>query len=599
MLVEVYSGTRPGRPLTLLLVTAAALCGALGLAFVQVRAKGALAPERRLRDTPLLFRPPAAWIADAEMPGEFYLPLHEGEQGAVGIERRVRFDYRRLPTFVPPERIIVSLDVGGREWARSSDPRPTRLAGLPAVQVRRKKLVPFHGRPLGVETVLRVACSPRGDVVLLEYTPLTDFTFADQDLIEDLARAARLDRGLAPVPAAEALARAGIRWDAPVDTVFHNPELDGVAGMLAYGALERMPRYALAAYRTWLPDERRPRDLLREFAAERWQVPADTFPIDEESRGEGGRVAWMHNIGTRSTNDPAVTSVGVLARGEQALLLLVYADEEVAAAADRAARDALQQMQLDDAAAVDIAGGLTRGAEFVEKLRKGGARPWWGALETRHYFRTDPVQGGPAFKRVHTGLGQNAADGHEGYEKLVRVQRAGFRGPFAPSQAATWRIDGAAEGYTHRWLLDYGPLDRSRALDVTETREAGSRNVTRRLRLDNRTLTRRFECGPAFMPPPVETVMLQYAAGRPAGGWWVYEVSAPASEGTHYVVVRSLGQDAQGRNVVLYQEDFAPGGIRFVYDEEDLVQIQTASGVEFERIADSTGESIPGLAGGL
>src|SRR5512140_2146919 len=99
MLFEVYTGAKPGRPRLLLFVTAGLLAGALGLAWLQVRAGHTLGPEARVGDTPLWVRLPKGWRADPEHPQRYILSSGGGAREI--FERSLRIDFVRLSDFEP------------------------------------------------------------------------------------------------------------------------------------------------------------------------------------------------------------------------------------------------------------------------------------------------------------------------------------------------------------------------------------------------------------------------------------------------------------------------------------------------------------------
>lgn len=591
MLVEVHTGTRPGRPVVLLIVAVLALVGSLGVAFMQVRGKRALGPEARVGDTPLFVRPPARWTASKERVGEYYLSLHADDELSHGatIERRVRFTYNRRPSFIPPEQIIQAMDRSWREPGRSFDPTPAMIAGLPAVEVRRLKRTPFRGEVQLVETVLRVACSPLGDEISVEYTPYVKFTSGDLDLMDELCSVARLETGRAPIPAADALKRVGIKLQLPGDTIVTGSEFADAGGIYVVGETKGLPRYAIGVFRTWLPNGRRPIQLVREFAAERWRSAPSGLPVQESRRPDGASIAWIRNAGPRSVPDD-VCSVGVVSGDtDQAALVMAFSDSASADEADAAARALAEQLEFGESPLPDLATATTAAAELIGQMQTGMlATGWWGRASEEYFFGRLPGIGEQALKRVRSGQGPNSSRGFKGFEVYANpAKRDSWR----------WQIDANAGAYTHVWSLDLGGNGVTRVVEVTEWRDRQNGQVARGIGAGREKPSRRFEVGPTFVPPPLEALVIQNAATKARGATWLCEQSAPLSEGTHYALIRNVGPDEQGRAQVLYQDDFWPAGIMYLHQDGELVSIRFAEGQSLMRIPPAEGQRIREIAG--
>lgn len=580
MLVEVHTGGRPGRPVVLLLLVAAALAGALGLAFAQVVAKRALGARRTLPNAPMTFRPPAQWTADPKRPGEFYLALHEGDREGRGrIERRVRFAYRRHAAFVPPEVLVRAMDLSWQELGRSFDPVPVMVAGIPGLQVTRQKLTPFRGRMLAVQTVLRIACTAMGEELLIEYTPLTDLTYADVELLDDLSQAMALESGAAR-SAEQILASAGMRAPVPAGARVEPPALDAVRGFGFVGREAGLPRYSVGVYRTWLPGARTPTDLVRDCVVERWRVAADLVTIDEVTRDDGARVAWASARGPRSTPHP-LRCIGVIAKGSaDAALVLVHSDEAFQSAAEAAGLAVAEGLECEpgfDRVLEDASGAATA---FVPLLRERGAVPWWGGLRDAQLF-LGRIGGAPFELRQ-----QRAA--------LAREDGAGFEGADVVVHGSTrdllqWRLDDRGVGYSAQWELDFGPAGMTRRIEVRERRTAEGGVVHRVISARGARGEMSYSPGAAFIAPPVESLIPLYAHSKPAGAAWLFEVSAPLCDSTRHVLFTALGEDAGGMARVLLQDDVAPEGVIFEFRDSVLEAIRTPDGGELRRVADRGG----------
>ncbi|HOO18503.1 MAG TPA: hypothetical protein PLU99_15530, partial [Phycisphaerae bacterium] len=129
-MLEAYTGSKPGRRTTLLIMVALVLAGALALAWSQVRATRTLGPPIAIPGTPLLVRLPAQWKQDPHKPTAFVLPTRgDSRQQTADFERRISFQYERTAGFRPPLTSLKAL--AGRRTAE-----PARIGPFAAVQVR-------------------------------------------------------------------------------------------------------------------------------------------------------------------------------------------------------------------------------------------------------------------------------------------------------------------------------------------------------------------------------------------------------------------------------------------------------------------------------
>jgi len=72
---------------------------------------------------------------------------------------------------------------------------------------------------------------------------------------------------------------------------------------------DRLPRWSLGIFRTWLATGRTPRDLLLDFAATHWLVPETALDVRESRRADGAALAGVRHPGRNQT--------AVVARGSQ------------------------------------------------------------------------------------------------------------------------------------------------------------------------------------------------------------------------------------------------------------------------------------------
>ncbi len=214
MLIEVHTGTRPGRARLLLFIAAGTLVGALGLAWWQVRVRRVLGPEQRIADTPLIVRLPKGWIADSGNPQAFVLPVPTPERwlptrtqgwrrAALEFERRIRFDYAQLPRYESTERLLRELDLDPRQT------RPARIGPHDAVEVTEVTPRRFLGRNVEMETIVRFTCLPGGQLIKISYDSLFEMRPADLDILDEVCRTVRLDERALQDQTPRGLRRAG------------------------------------------------------------------------------------------------------------------------------------------------------------------------------------------------------------------------------------------------------------------------------------------------------------------------------------------------------------------------------------------------------
>jgi len=142
MQFEVSSGAKAGRPRLLPIVTAGLLAGALGLAWWQVHTRHALGSEQAVGDTPLRVQPPRGWVRDPRDPRAFILPsARRGRRDQRAFERRIQFEYTRLPTFQTVVQLLAADVLGSRGTVAQAE--RVRLGPYPAVARRDEHTLPL------------------------------------------------------------------------------------------------------------------------------------------------------------------------------------------------------------------------------------------------------------------------------------------------------------------------------------------------------------------------------------------------------------------------------------------------------------------------
>lgn len=173
----------------LTVLTAGLLASCLAGAWFQVRGSRELGPAVRIGESPMFARPPVGWKADPRDPSTFILWLDEAVTGANVPRRSVSFGYDANDDGLSPTAYL-------RRMLRGSDVTDkgeAKIAGFAGAQVLQRELLRFRrARPYEIESILRVAMTPSGEILLVRYTPFSAFTPADADLLESICAAVRV-----------------------------------------------------------------------------------------------------------------------------------------------------------------------------------------------------------------------------------------------------------------------------------------------------------------------------------------------------------------------------------------------------------------------
>lgn len=582
---EVHLGSKPGRPRLLLVCAAGVLVGTLGLAWWQAHDKRALGDEVRIDGTPLVVRPPRGWRQDPRPPGIFALPAGRERTGRaeVTLERYVWFQYVRKATFVPPVEILKWRNL--QEWAKSTAPEPARVGPLGGIQVRRIVRHVAFGRVYLQEQVLRVACSPRGDIIMVEYVPLTGLTAAQLELLDNLCAAIRLEDPAFTTKPAELLRYAGIK--APEDESWEvfGPDFPEVPGFYVQSCVDGMPAWSLGVFRTWLAGGRTPADLLVDSGSSHWGLAPRDAHVAESQRQDGARIAAMrHPAFGRS--DHRVASVWLVAESaERAVLIFVFSGAGFAEAADEAARKLAQALTCGPTEALPpLEAAAAAGRELADILTQKGAVPWWGRLPIEAYYV------GPATKHprgVYIGraaIGDDPAAGYRGHTLYLPNTE---REPGPPLER--WTIDGHARGYAHRFQGDIDTWQGRVPVIIEELLDAGSGTVRRTVVTRGRRRSWEFPVGPSFVCPPLESIAEAWVAQRDEGAWLI-EATSHFEAGTHTCLLRPLPPDQSGHRRLLTMTDFWPRGTVLGFDEGPEPLYQQHPAEDYQRVTEEEAE---------
>jgi len=556
----------------MVLVCALLLAATLGLAWWQVEQARALGPEQRVASTPLIVRLPRDWQPDPSDPRRFLLPVADrGRRALFEFERRISFDFERRPTFESLEEWLARGEL--RALGRVVHVSPAKLGRYDALQIH--QATPWRIGRLRLErhVITRVTCLPRGHLVQVTYEPLIDLRPADLQILEQVCRTLRVDDPTLNGRAADYLERAGLRLALDPGWLVVGSDMAVVPGVYIGGNENGSPAWAVSVFRTWLAGGRTPTDLLVDLAADKWLLWDVDELINQGRRGDGAIVTSIRHPGVGQGSMAIVSAWVIVQDPSRVAILGVYAGSQRTQVAEQAARRIAESLEILPLADFPPIGEAEEaGRRLVADLRKAGPAPRWGreALEStyrrvaydeivltrREAVRRDPRQGytGTLWRR-------------SGQARDVRIN---------------WTLDGRAA--TYRWQADllYGHTE----VAIDEQRPEPEGHVVRAVRLAPRgPRTWRFTPGPAFVPPPAESIVEGWVARRQGGLSAIVEVSSTFGPATHTVLLRSVDKGAGGASDatiqatlaelderyprVVVQRDYWPVGVIEAFDEDD------------------------------
>ncbi len=562
-MIEIHAHTRPARPVLLPVVCAAALFSAVGLAWWQVEDARVLGDEIAISGSPLIVRVPREWVAASGTPGRFVLP-GEGHdpRGAVTPEREIVFRHARLGTFVPPEQVIVQLN--REQSAQSTAPEPARVGGMPGLQVRRIITVSFGRHVIQRETAMRVAVTPQGDVIHVEFTPLLELSTADLELLDRICASIRLADRPANAASGVLLKSAGVRFPIARDWEIYPPDFPEIAGVFVQALDDGRPVWVLGVHRTWIAPERAPADILADLAGTQWER-ADVLP---QTSSAGTRQVLQIQCPRGLIS---MVASACLTSDEQghAALIVAYADEDHAAVASQAALEAATALELTETPLLpDMKAAIQSGETLTSEIRKGGPRRDWGqeASETQYH-------GERLAERINlTRVRQPTKGSSSGYEGREIVSADRNRRVYD----LVWKMDGRAESYTAKLQL---ALRSGGSFSMTEQRVGDEPRLRRIIDDSKATVT---PIGARFVPPPAE-ILAELDAARRDDGAYLIEVSPLQPRTTMSRLMRPLPPDAAGNRRVLTQDDFDPRGAISAFNAAGELQYSVGPGLYLER----------------
>jgi len=567
---EVHTGARPGRPRLLLVIHAVLLAGVLGVAWMQVRAAHGLGPEQRVGDTPLLVRVPHGWRQDPRNPQRFVL-MTEGRarQAFREFERRIQVEYVRLPGFQAPDELLRLREPDG-----SGDVvqvRRTRLGPYDALELHQTVPIAIRQRRLRGEMITRFTCLPRGHLVKVVYEPLVDLRPADIEIMDEVCQSLRIDDPTLAGPPDDYLAAAGLHLPREPGWLVVGADFAEVPGVYVGGSSADGPAWAIGILRTWLADGRKPRDLLLDFAGQKWLALDIDARLEERRRPDGATVAHLRHPAFGEDSEPIPAAWVVAQSPDQAVMLFVHASPAHAAEAEAAAARLASEIRMAPLEAWPaLADAEAAGRRLVEDLRKRGPAPRWGRETVELTYRN--VQRDETVVVSRSAIQRDPSRGYEGLQ-WRRIGRS-------REDRVVWQTDGRAAAYLWQSDFFYG----IRAVQITEQRDAADGPVSRRVWIEERERQRwTFTPGDRFVPPPVEPIIAGWVArGEVAAA--LVEVSSTLGPGTHAELLRRLPADGQFPRV-LVQEDFWPlGGVLAFDDGLGETQYEIYPTAEYRRV---------------
>jgi hypothetical protein len=575
MMNEVHTGTRPGRPALLIVLCALSLAGTVGLAWLQVGESRALAAEERVGESPLIVRPPKGWVRHPSEPGTFVEAVELEGQPGVHVERRISFHYQRWSRM---QSIVNLLRYRNQRElvSRVSDLEPARVAGLDGVQVRRARSFRFLGRDESGGSVYRLAISPRGDEINVEYIPVRELTPGDFDLLEAICAAVRIDDPALHVSAAEAKRQTGVDFALEAGWRIHGADYPGVPSLFVQGGDRGVPLWAVGVFRTWLAKERQPVDLVRDLAMTDWLMPPDALEIEATRAGAREIASAVQPPGLPSgAAGSLVTAAHVVSESaDKTVMLVAYADPSYSAEAREAAASIADSLTFSD---LRFPASINEAAELGQRLAEGlavSAEPW-GTEPSTLYYRAEYV--GPPDYRTASGLqvqGRVASPDlpreYQGVDQIVTAEGA---------SDLQWRL---LTGGGYEWRRDYRLGARPRR--VEESRSAAKAPIRRVISLPRQRREYSVSPGAGFVSGPLES-LAEAQVARQARGEWLVSASTTLGAACHSRLLVPLPHDEAGLHRVLLLDDYQPRPAALTFDAAGELMSRQEPGTVLRRIS--------------
>jgi hypothetical protein len=594
MVMEVHTGSRPGRPQLLLIASAAFLVGTLALAFLQVTDARALGERQAVPGTPLTIRIPQDWVADRDSERTYMLPIRDADarRGRFTFERRIQLDYRNMRTFLPYE---LWLDPSSADAGRQVvEEHPATIGPWPGVEFRCIELRDMGTFAMRVQTLLRVACSPRGEMIRVYYEPLMALRPADFEIMDEVCQSLAIEDPSLVQPPEDILAAAGLQLPLDPTWTVAPPRIEGVAGIHISGRENGYPLWAISLCPTWLAQDRQPADLLSDYAAEHWRLFAEPPPVRATGRADGRTVTWTRHPRPELVRQPAAALIST-AEGAHVMMYIStsarYLESALAAAEEMAGQieiaPSFDRALLEDA--------WRNGRRLVSALSNGGLVGRWGRQRLENQYIGHDWLGRDYIETSRSARGRNAANGYAGqYEHWLNIPAnlpinalpAALRRP--PDASGTWTI--GADAQTFERIAEYPVFDVP--LKIVEERY-GSGPVTRVLQPGGRrSITHTWQPTDNFIAPPAEDCIAGWVA-RGEAPHALVEIATPFGAGSHFALVRQLPPRGSVTRC-LWQSDFWPVGvIRAFDDDEASLQYERWPAAYYEQIGTGPHAGLP------
>ena len=574
MPLEVYTGAQPGRPRLLLMIVAGLLALTLGLAWLQVHAAHALGREQQVGDTPLRVRLPTGWQPDPRNPHAFILPVAErSPRGSREFGRHIVFEFTRLSAFQSAAQLLrqPGLRVSG-ELGRLAR---ARLGRYDAVQVHEVVPVQIGRARFRSEILTRFTCLPRGHLIRVTYEPLVELRPADLEIFEEVCQTLRVDDPTLDRAPQEYLADAGLTFALEPGWNVVGTDFAQVPGVFLSGLADESPAWAIGVLRTWLANGRTPRDLLRDLAAQQWLIFDVERLVQEEQHAGGGTITTIRHpeFGAASPTIPA--AYVVQQSPARAVIIFVFSGPREAALADAAAGRIAAALEIAPLKAFSV---LTEaeaaGIRLVADLQKNGPAARWGRETVETTYRQADSDELVVVRRG--AVDRDPAQGYQGsqWRRTGRTQE----------ERLAWTLSGQAA--TYQWQADFfsGTPAARVTVQVREQRTLAGGPVIRRLLVDEgEQLHWTFTPGPAFVPPPVESIVQGWVA-RDEIAAALIDASTGLGTATHSELLRHLPPDGQYPRVLI-QQDFWPLGAIEAYDDARAeTQYEIYPAAEYRRV---------------
>ncbi len=521
-MAQMHAGTRPGRPIILIALCGLALAGTLGLAWLQTRAASSLGPRVALFG-PLSVRPPLGWLQDRSNTRRFVEAVRMGNDRQ--FERTIEFRYRRVAEVPSLEDAIADMLP---DFRKVTNFEATTIGPLRGVQVIGERRFRWGNRAQVGQRVYRLALSPHGHQILIEFVPVREITPGDLRLLDAICAEVRIDDAAFEVDADPT--RIGMELPRLDGAELLGPDLPDVPAVYLQGNVEGVPAWTIAVQRTWR-GERSPRELLR------LRTGGET-PIRRVSGGE--RTVLAGPVTPRG-QVYLVSEAPDRSAFVQVTFGTPYGDE-AAAAVERVLADLKFTAPFPPA----YEKAVENGASLVQRLAEPDRLRAWAGRKVVEYFRE-----------------RRTGDLTPG---IMILQR----GPEPPSLAGVverefgqrferirWLLE--TDGTAYSQLLEYGRRGAGPDYELRQVRAPGSSIVESARILGRRSERFRFTAAAHFLCRPLEDLAAQWVAGQ-EGGAWIVSLNTPGEEGTHERLLQPLPGRPDGSTRVLLLDDANPIG---------------------------------------